>query len=324
MIGRSTLRERASLREPTRQHERCGQARRAKGDALRCACARVAVGGRERARRALSGERTDRPPLWVRGLGERALPLPVDLVAATEDAVAPLPTFGRVREPVDVDALASPRLRVEPTQALRAAHPDRALVASCGAPLTLAVSLLAGLPQAKAFAFAHGAAWERLLSRCADLAASHLRTHAEAGADVLELVDPWAERVAPDEFERLVLPAVRALFASLAGPVRTIYHPLGTPHLLDLLPRCGADAWGIDWRVPLAQVRARHPGAPLVGNLDPTLLLAPEPRLRREARGLREAMPEGALVAALGGDLLPQTPEGAVAALADELTRTAA
>jgi uroporphyrinogen decarboxylase len=287
---------------------------------MRRAAARAAMDGRTRALRALSGEATDRPPVWIRGLGERALAMPVDLVAATEDVVAPLPTFGRVREPADVDALDAGRLRVEPTTRLRAAEPGRALVASCGAPLTLAVSLLGGFPQAKAFCYAHGAAWERLLARCADLAATHLVAHAKAGADVLEAQDPWAERLAPEEFERLVLPAVRRLFGDLRGAgARTIYHPLGTSHLLDLMPKCGADAWGIDWRVPLEHVRATHPKAPLVGNLDPTLLLAPEPWLRQEARWMREAMPQGAYVAALGGDLLPQTPEAGVRAFVEEL-----
>jgi uroporphyrinogen decarboxylase len=269
------------------------------------------LSGRDRVRRALAGEATDRPPVWIRGLGERALLLPVDAVAATEDVVAPLPTFGRVREPADVDALEAGRLRVEPTRRLRAAEPERALVASCGAPLTLAVSLLGGFPQAKAFAYAHGAAWERLLARCADLAAAHLGAHAAAGADALEAQDPWADRLAPEEFERLVLPSVRALFGALRG-AKTVYHPSGTPHLLDLLPQSGADAWGIDWRVPLETARARHPGVPLVGNLDPTLLLAPEPWLRQECRWMREAVPQGAYVAALGGDLLPQTPEASV------------
>ncbi|GEM_PF-5604645 len=276
------------------------------------------VDGRERARRALSGERTDRPPLWIRGLGERALALPVDLVAATEDAVAPLPTFGRVRAPADVDALADAKLRVEPTARLREAEPHRALVASCGAPLTLAVTLLGGWAPAKAFVYAHGAAWERLLARCADLAVAHLDAHARAGADVLELHDPWADRLAPEEFERLVLPATRAALERLRG-AKTVYHPQGTPHLLPLLPRCGAHAWGIDWRVPLEDVRARHPDAPLVGNLDPTLLLAPPAWLAQEVGWMRDAVPQGGYVAALGGDLLPGTPEDGLRTFAETL-----
>lgn len=268
--------------------------------------------------RALRGDPVDRAPVWIAGLSdEDAASLPVDALGAQEDLVAPLPTFGRVREPADVDALAAPRRKADATARLREARPDRALVAASGGPLTLAVTLCGGFPEAKAFAYAHGAAWERLLARGADLAAEHLAAQREAGADVMEIREPWAERVAPEEFERLVLPAVRRLFGALRGPA--IYHPLGTAHLLEQLPATGATAWGVDWRVPLEEVRALHPHVPLVGNLDPTLLLAPEAWLRQEVGWMREAMPGPGWVAALGGPLLAQTSRAALAAFADAM-----
>lgn len=270
--------------------------------------------GRERMLRALRGDPVDHAPVWIAGLGDEAATLPVDALGAVEDVVAPLPTFGRVRVPADVDALETPRRKTDATARLRAAHPDRALVAAAGAPLSLAVTLTGGFTEAKAFAYAHGAAWERLLARCAELAAEYLASHLAAGADVVEVRDRWAERVSPEEFERLVLPATRQLFAQLRGP--SIYDALGTAHLLPHLAATGATAWGIDWRVPLEEARARHPSVALVGNLDPTLLLAPEPWLRQEVRWMVEAMPGPGWVAALGGPLLPETSDAALAAFA--------
>lgn len=275
--------------------------------------------GRERFLRALRGEPVDRAPVWLAGLPPELAGLPVDALGAQEDVVAALPNFARVREPADVDRLDAPRRKADGTAALRAAHPERALVAAAGGPLSLAVTLAGSFAEAKAFAYAHGAAWERLLARCADLAAEHLELHRAAGADVMEIRDPWAERVAPEEFERLVLPAVRRLTGALGAP--SIYHPLGTAHLLSVLPATGASALGIDWRVPLEDARARHPQATLVGNLDPTLLLAPEAWLRQEVGWMREAMPGARWIAALGGPMLPQTSPEAIRALVDALTR---
>lgn len=139
------------------------------------------------------------------------------------------------------------------------------------------------------------------------------------GPDAVLLDDPHAVLLAPEEFARLVAPATRAAVASLREGAPVIYATQGTALLLPHLPGLGADAWGVDWRVPLEDVRAKHPRVPLVGNLDPTLLLAPEAWLRQEARWMLDAMPGPGYVAALGGPLAPGTPRAALEAFADEV-----
>ena len=63
--------------------------------------------------------------------------------------------------------------------------------------------------------------------------------------------------------------------------VPVIYFGNGAATILDRVARVGADVYGVDWRVPIDEARARLGGAAAVqGNLDPSTLLGPDRRDR--------------------------------------------
>jgi uroporphyrinogen decarboxylase len=231
-----------------------------------------------------------------------------------------------VRTPADVDALrhAEPAPFVlETIQRVRKEIPDRALIGFAGAPFTLAAYLIEGgaskgFAETKRFCYHHPDAWARLMTLCARVARDHLRAQVEAGCDAVQLFDTWAEALAPDEYERYALPYVRQ--ALDGAPAPTIYFARGTPHLLPLLPQTGAAVWSTDWRVPLESIRARFPGVPLQGNLDPTLLFAPRDLLAAETRAMLDALGGRAHIANLGHGILPGTPIEGVRTFVETVT----
>lgn len=280
-------------------------------------------------------ERVSRPDVAAELTLQPLRRFPLDAAIIFSDILVPLAGMGRparfpgeggpvvdnpVRTPEDVDSLRvadpdkdSPYL-AESLRTVRGAIPDRALLGFAGAPFTLAAYLIEGgaskgFQQTKRFCYQHPEAWEKLLDLCARTAVDHLKAQVRAGCDAVQVFDTWAEQLAPEEYERLVLPHVQRVFQGLrdAG-VPTIYFARGSPHLLPHLPKTGATVWSIDWRVPLEDVRAAYPGQPLQGNLDPTLLFAPPRTLAQETRWMLEALHGEGHVANLGHGILPGTP----------------
>lgn len=238
-----------------------------------------------------------------------------------------------VRTPEQVDAMeAAPPGKAYPYVAealrlVRGALPEHAVLGFAGAPFTLAAYLIEGggskeFAATKRFAYRHPDAWNALLGKLSDVVGDHLASQARAGADAVQLFDTWAEVLGPDEYELLALPWVqRAIRRSKQDSnTPTIYFARGTPHLLPFLGATGADAFSVDWRVALADVRARYPGKPLQGNLDPTLLFAPPETVTQQTRRILDSLRGEGHVFNLGHGILPDTPLESVQAMVEAVT----
>ncbi|WP_370094949.1 uroporphyrinogen decarboxylase [Streptacidiphilus sp. MAP12-20] len=163
------------------------------------------------------------------------------------------------------------------------------LIGFAGAPYTLASYLVEGGPSrtyenTKAMMYGAPELWAELVDRLAVITASFLKVQIEAGASAVQLFDSWAGGLAPEDYRRSVMPASAKVFAEVASyGVPRIHFGVGTGELLGLLGEAGADVVGVDWRVPLAEAARRvGPGKALQGNLDPTVLFAPEAAVREK------------------------------------------
>ncbi|HUA94372.1 MAG TPA: uroporphyrinogen decarboxylase [Acidimicrobiales bacterium] len=157
------------------------------------------------------------------------------------------------------------------------------LIGFAGGPFTVASYLIEGGPSrehTKTKRLMYGAPdlWNQLVTRLADVSLASLRDQIEAGAEAIQLFDSWAGILSPGDYERLVLPATRTIFAGLAEShpgTPSILYGLGTGELLPLMATSGASVIGVDWRVPLDVARGRiGPGLAVQGNLDPALCVA--------------------------------------------------
>src|SRR5690606_28481844 len=137
---------------------------------------------------------------------------------------------------------------------------------------------------------------------------SYLAMQVEAGADAVQLFDSWAGILSAEKFQRHAIPAARASLENLEVP--TIYFAPAGPHLLDSFHLVGADAYGVDWRLPLDVAWDQVGGKRVVqGNLDPAALLTdPETVAGATSQVLEQAGGRPGHIFNLGHGILPHTP----------------
>ncbi len=235
----------------------------------------------------------------------------------------------RLRRPGDLGELA---YVAEAIRLIRSGLKDRLPVLGfAGAPFTLASYLVEGGPsrdfrETKRFLYRDPRGWAELMERLADLVIAHLELQVAAGAAAVQVFDSWVGCLSPADYRAHVLPATRRVFdetASLGVP--RIHFATGSATLLDLMAEAGGEVLGVDWRIPLGQVRARHPDRAVQGNLDPAALLGPPEALsERIDEVLDEASGAPGHIFNLGHGILPETPIESVQLLVERVgARTA-
>ena len=232
------------------------------------------------------------------------------------------PGFERpVRHRDEIDALREPDVERDlgyVMDALRLARRELAgqvpLIGFGGTPWTLASYLVEG-GVSKSHGRLLGWSYEdprglrRLLERLADVSARYLTAQIEAGAQALQLFDTWGGLLDRGRWRELALPALLRVLEPLRGRVPLIYYLNGGAHLLGELAGLPVEVLSVDWRVPLAEVRAAvGPGKVLQGNLDPAALLAPVERIAELTAEVLRSGSGGGHVVNLGHGILPQTP----------------
>jgi uroporphyrinogen decarboxylase len=199
------------------------------------------------------------------------------------------------------------------------------LIGFAGGPFTLLCYLVCGRPSkefgaARSFLYSSPSSAQRLLERLADAMAAYLRAQAAAGAQALMLFESWAGLLAPLEFERFALAAVRRTVAALRDVgVPIIYYVNQGAALMDGVRDLEVDVIGVDWRLPLGTVRRQlGPDKAVQGNLDPAALFAAPKDLEACAgRVLDEAGSAPGHIFNLGHGIWPETDPEAVARLVD-------
>jgi uroporphyrinogen decarboxylase len=269
----------------------------------------------------------------------------LDAAILFSDIMTPLQGMGvaldfepgpHVREPIRSDAQieALPALVpardvpfvLETIRLVRASVPrGTPLIGFAGAPFTLLCYLVCGRPSkefgpARAFLYAQPHSAERLLTRLADAMAAYLAAQAAAGAQALMLFESWAGLLAPPQFTRFALAAVRRTAAALRPcGVPLIYYVNQGSALMSAVADLDVDVIGVDWRTGLSEVRrVLGPGKAVQGNLDPAALFAAPAELERHLDAvIDEAGPAPGHIFNLGHGIWPDTDPDAVARLVD-------
>ena len=245
-----------------------------------------------------------------------------------------------LRTRADIDALPQPDLRAvgyvfetirRMRESLAAMGRDVPVLGFTGAPFTVASYLIEGEPTR---AFQHTrllmhrepGTFAALLERLADLAIAYAGEQVRAGVRAVQIFDSWVGCLAPRDYRRHVLAPTRRVFEALRRMGTTSIHfaTLGES-LLDPMAEAGGDVLSVDWRIPLATVRSKHPDRAVQGNLDPIALTAPLEVLDRMVRDvLDDAGPAPGHVFNLGHGIQPDASIDNVLRLVDsvhELTR---
>jgi len=189
------------------------------------------------------------------------------------------------------------------------------VIGFAGAPFTMASYLIEGGPsrefrETKSLMYREPAVFDDLLNRLGDLVIAYVEAQVAAGVEVVQIFDSWAGALSATEYRRHVLPPTRRVFEAAARlGIPMIHFGTITGHLLDLMAEAGGDLLSVDWRIPLSEVRRRHPGRGVQGNLDPMALMAPPEVLERMIDDvLSEAGPGPGHIFNLGHGILTETP----------------
>jgi uroporphyrinogen decarboxylase len=193
--------------------------------------------------------------------------------------------------------------------------PDVPVIGFAAAPWTLACYMIEGqtrgdISRAKQFMREEPELLRDLLKRIARATTAYLKSQIAAGAAVVQLFDTWAGELTRNEYEAFELPATRMVFEALDGATAPkILYGKGSSHLIDLQARTGADVLSVDWRTDLAETRRKlGDKIALQGNVDPNVLLGPEPAIRAAARDAIEKTGGLGHILNLGHGILPTTP----------------
>ena len=235
-----------------------------------------------------------------------------------------------VRTRADVDALRVPdpaRDLPYVAEGIRAIRRDLQgrvpLIGFVGGPFTVASYAVEGGSQGftrlKTMLYADAPAARALFDKLTEAAVVQLRAQVEAGAEAVQVFESWLGELGREDLEEFSFPYLRRI-AEAVRPlgVPAILFSTGTSTHLEPMSRLGYDVLSIDWRIPLAEARARAPGVALQGNLDATLLLGPREKLLERTRSLLEAGTRApGYIFNLGHGITPATPPENVKAVVD-------
>jgi uroporphyrinogen decarboxylase len=198
------------------------------------------------------------------------------------------------------------------------------LIGFAGAPFTLASYLIEGgssrqYQATKTLMYTRPELWHRLMELLARITGEYLTMQIEAGVDVVQLFDSWVGSLGPEDYRRFVLPYTKSVIGAMPPGLPVIHFGTVTSALLELMREAGGNVIGLDWRVDLAEAWHRlGPKVGVQGNLDPIVLFADIPEIRRRASEILDrAGGSPGHIFNLGHGILPETPLDHVIALVD-------
>jgi len=246
---------------------------------------------------------------------------------------------GPVLEPIDVDGIAKLTVNgaadrinsiYETVERVRAGlNPEKALIGFAGGPWTVATYMIEGKGSpnkeiAKRFAYENPEAMADLLSALVESTAEYMIGQAKAGANVLKIFESWAEGLAPDLFDRLVLNPTRDIISRIrdAGiSVPIIGFPRGAGlNAIRYAHETGITGIAAGTQMPLDDFRATLPeGMPLQGNLDPLALRIGGTTLYRSVEAVLRDAAGGPHIFNLGHGVTPDVKIENVQAVVDHV-----
>jgi uroporphyrinogen decarboxylase len=247
----------------------------------------------------------------------------------------PGPVLARtIRTMADVEALAVPDPErdlspmLETVRLVRSQLDEQvALIGFVGAPFTMACYLIEGKGSknwdaTRTLLYREPATFTALLQKLAACQRPLVQALVHAGCDAVQVFDSWASVLGAEDWAQHCAPHTDALLqtARAAGAV-AIHYVNGAAQHCDRMARSPAHVLGVDWRLPIGELRRRAPAFALQGNLDPCALFADEATLRQRVRAIcRDAGSRH--VFNLGHGILPTTDPAAVTIVVDEVRRT--
>lgn len=230
--------------------------------------------------------------------------------------LGPLPDIGALEAEIETAADRLAPVGETLSRVRSVLEPERALIGFAGGPWTVATYMLQGRggmrDEARALAVAEPEKIDRLIAILVEATALYLAMQAKNGAQVLQLFESWAELLAENDFERLVIrPHARIVrrLGELGVEAPVIGFPRGAGALVETYAEgSGVRGVGLDVQAPAAMGRRLQRDWTIQGALDPLLLRQGGARLEARVETLLEQWGGGPYIFNLGHGVLPDTP----------------
>jgi len=208
-------------------------------------------------------------------------------------------------------------------------EPDRALIGFAGAPWTVAAYMLEGRGSqreaARTYAYEHPEDLDALLDILVESTARYLVMQAKAGAQALKIFESWAEGLAEDVFERIVIRPHRAIVEKVRAAGVTapfIGFPRGAGALVETYAReTPVQGVALDTQASAEMGRRLQlSGKTVQGALDNLLLRTGGPALDARVEQLLAQWGDGPYIFNLGHGVMPDTPIAHIARVVERVT----
>jgi uroporphyrinogen decarboxylase len=186
------------------------------------------------------------------------------------------------------------------------------LIGFSGAPWTLLAYMVEGsgsktFSKAKKFLYTEPSLAHSLLEKITLSTISYLKAQVKAGADMVQLFDSWAGVLSPDQYREFSLRYIARICEEIHPLVPVTVFAKDAHTIRHDLRDVKCDCVGLDWTMDIAESRALLGDKTLQGNMDPCLLYADEPTIKKETEKMLRAFGPHRHIANLGHGLYPDT-----------------
>jgi uroporphyrinogen decarboxylase len=243
--------------------------------------------------------------------------------------LGPLPAIGALQDAIEGSTAKLANIGETLSRVRAELEPERALIGFAGAPWTVATYMLEGRSSqreaARTYVYQRPDELDALLDVLVESTARYLVMQAKSGAQVLQLFESWAENLAEDVFERIVIrPHKRIVEKVRAAGVEVpfIGFPRGCGALVEnYAAAVPVQAVALDTQATAATGRKIQAGGQAIqGALDNLLLLTGGPALDARVDRLLEQWSGGPYIFNLGHGVMPDTPIAHIARVVERVT----
>jgi uroporphyrinogen decarboxylase len=243
--------------------------------------------------------------------------------------LGPLPDVARLADEVEASTGRLSAIGETLSRVRAELEPERALIGFAGGPWTVATYMIEGRgsqrEMARTFAYEHPETLDALLQVLVDATARYLIMQARSGAQALQIFESWAEGLAEDVFERIVIRPHRAIVEQVRAAGVTapfIGFPRGAGALVETYARVvPVEGVALDTQASaeLGQ-RLQAGGKTIQGALDNLLLRAGGSALDARVEALLAQWSGGPYIFNLGHGVIPDTPIANIARVVERVT----
>jgi uroporphyrinogen decarboxylase len=198
------------------------------------------------------------------------------------------------------------------------------LIGFCGAPFTLASYMIEGktsrdMRKTKQWMLRDPVSFHALLERLVEEAIVYLEMQIAAGVQAVQIFDSWAGVLGHAQFCEFSLAYLKKIVQKIKPKVPVVLFCRGASVFAPDLVQANPSAISVDWNAHLGSLRKQiPPSIAIQGNLDPDILYAPLPSLRKEVKTLLDSMKgDPGYIFNLGHGITPEVPVEAVKELVD-------